>query len=367
MGGNALKKVIASRINLEELTMVKRDLEEKLNQYLELQFTIDVPGKIDFGDVDMLYMIKDPITGEIAETSNFNISQLINDVFNPIEIVLNGPVCSFAYKLDNETESDKYFQVDLIRVKDMPMSGFYYSYGDLGGIIGRLTQHKCLTFGENGLWINPNQETIDNFISIKEINLQIDKEIITKSNIPKIILTNKPDEICQYLGLDWFKYLDGFSSKQEIFEWITNSPWFKKDYFRALDHGHRRRVNSRPMYEDFLTFIFHDEPELLILKGNSEEYIHLNLQIEALEHFDKVDIFKEEIIEIEKKLLRKEKFSGKKFVEFGIKAKQINEYLNNFKQYVEIEYEINFEHWLDSNESIEIDKVIRIFMERKIE
>ena len=160
-------------------------------------------------------------------------------------------------------------------------------------------------------------------------------------------------------------WINGFSSKQEIFEWITNSPWFKKDYFRALDHGHRRRVNSRPMYEDFLTFIFADEPELLILKGNYSEYIHLNLQIEALEHFDKVDIFKEEIIEIEKKLLRKEKFSGKKFIKLGIKEKQISEYLNNFKQYIEIEYKINFENWLDSNESLEIDKVMEIFMKIK--
>jgi hypothetical protein len=46
------------------------------------------------------------------------------------------------------------------------------------------------------------------------------------------------------------------------------------------------------------------------------------IQIEALEYFDKVDIFKEEIIKIEKKLLRKEKFSGKKFVKFGIKKNQ---------------------------------------------
>jgi hypothetical protein len=116
MGGNALKKVIASRINLEEYIMVKRDLKEKLNQYLQLEFTIDVPGKIYFGDVDMLYMIKEPITGKIANISNFNISQVINDIFNPIEIVLHGPVCSFAYKLDNETEPYKYFQVDLIHV-----------------------------------------------------------------------------------------------------------------------------------------------------------------------------------------------------------------------------------------------------------
>ena len=94
-------------------------------------------------------------------------------------------------------------------IKDIHMSGFYYSYGDLGGIIGRLTQHKFVIYGENGLWINPNQETVDNLISTKQINLQIDKEIINKAIIPKIILTNNPEEICQYLGLDWLKWMDG--------------------------------------------------------------------------------------------------------------------------------------------------------------
>jgi hypothetical protein len=63
-------------------------------------------------------------------------------------------------------------------------------------------------------------------------------------------LTNNPEEICQYLGLDWLKWINGFSSKQEIFECITNSPSFKfkKDYFRALDKVYRRRANTRPMF-----------------------------------------------------------------------------------------------------------------------
>ena len=32
---------------------------------------------------------------------------------------------------------------------------------------------------------------------------------------------------------------------------------------------------------------------------------------------------------------------------------------------IEIEYEINFENWLDSNESLEIDKVMEIFIKIK--
>ena len=125
MGGNALNKVIVSRINLEQYQKVKLDLKEKFNQYLELEFTIDVPGKIDFGDVDMLYMVNGTIdNNHNIDTKNFDIVQLINKIYNPVEIVLNGQVCSFSYYLDT---IDKYFQVDLIRVEDLSMSGFYFS------------------------------------------------------------------------------------------------------------------------------------------------------------------------------------------------------------------------------------------------
>ena len=319
---------------------------------------------------------------EITNKNNFDIVQLINHLYNPVEIVLNGPVCSFSYKLDNkdvesdikdlkpdinDLKPDKYFQVDLIRVEDLPMSIFYFSYGDLGGIIGRLTQHKSLTFGSKGLWIKPNQETIEKILSDSQIELQFDNEIIKKSIIPNIILTNKPDKICEYLGLEWDKWVNGFNSKQEIFEWVTKSPWFKQDYFRALDYEHRHRANLRPMYQEFIKFIFADEPNFSIEKGNSSKYINLNKQSEALKYFDKVDIFKEEIVEIEKRLLRKEKFSGKKFLELGIESKHIKKYLEDFKLYIESEYKNDFENWLDSNKSDEIDKVIGIFMKKLYE
>jgi hypothetical protein len=112
MGGNALNKVIASRINLEQYNKVKRDLEEKFNQYLELEFTIDVPGKIDFGDIDMLYVVKNKIDSIWnVDMIEFDIVQLITQIYNPVEIVLNGPVCSFAYYLN---EDNKYFQVDFL-------------------------------------------------------------------------------------------------------------------------------------------------------------------------------------------------------------------------------------------------------------
>ena len=365
MGGNALNKVVASRINLEQYNRVKRDLEEKFNQYLESEFTIDVPGKIDFGDIDMLYVVKNKIDSIWnVDMIDFDIVQLITQIYNPVDIVLNGPVCSFAYYLHDD---NKYFQVDLIKVEDLPMSRFYFSYGDLGGIIGRLTQHKSVVYGSRGLWVNPNQETINKFLSANQIEMQVNKDLIIKSILPNIILSNKPDQICEYLGLDWNEWVKGFSSKQEIFEWVTKSPWFKLDSFRALDYEHRNRVNSRPMYQDFLKYIFIDEPNFSIEKGNSSKYININLQLESLEYFGKTYILAEEILSIEKRLLRKEKFSGKKFLDLGIESKQIKKNLDNFKLYIETSTGLDFEIWLDISSSEEIDIQIGKFMNKKIE
>ena len=132
MGGHALKKVIASRINLIEYNKVKLDLAEKFQNLLDIKFVIDVPNKQDFGDIDVLYSLE--------SSDLIDIISLIKKLFNPIEIVPNGPILSFSYSVintnDNSIASEKYFQVDLIYCKNIEMGKFYFSYGDLGGIIG---------------------------------------------------------------------------------------------------------------------------------------------------------------------------------------------------------------------------------------
>lgn len=373
MGGNALNKVISSRINLDKYIKVKKDLEEKIGKYLEFEFTIDVPGKVDFGDIDILYKLKNSFDNNfdnnICNKKNFNIEELLQQIYNPVEIVLNGPVCSFAYHLENSS-SYEYFQVDLILVEDLQMSRFYFSYGDLGGIIGRLTQHKCLTYGSKGLWVSPNQETITKFLSEYKINLLVGYEStiqimqITNAILPKIMLTNEPDKICEYLGLDFKIWLNGFESKKQIFEWIKKSPWFELDSFRALDYEHRHRANARPMYMEFLNYIFIDEKNFDIEKGNSTKYINKNLQLETIEYFDKIGMLIKHIKQIEMNLIRKEKFSGKKFLNLGIEPKQIKMYLDNFNKYIYNKFQMEFNDWLDANSSELIDTTIDIFLKK---
>jgi hypothetical protein len=119
MGGHALKKVLASRIGLLQYNVVKSKLHEQLSSKIVLEFLIDVPNKIDFGDIDIL----------CQATNNIDIVNIIKETFNTVEIVSNGDVCSFSYQI-NDGEI-KYFQVDLIKSDNLKMSKFYFSYGDL--------------------------------------------------------------------------------------------------------------------------------------------------------------------------------------------------------------------------------------------
>jgi hypothetical protein len=113
MGGNAIKKVKISRINLSNYNKIKKLLfhictfnkpsfenvmsgncaidlcngVNNLSKYINVDFIYDVPGKNDFGDIDVLYMSNDKV----------NIKDLLIKLYNPEEIVVNGDVTSFAY------------------------------------------------------------------------------------------------------------------------------------------------------------------------------------------------------------------------------------------------------------------------------
>jgi hypothetical protein len=134
MGGNALKTVKTERKNIEEYNHIKTLIISQLNKYINSQVVFEPPEKYSFGDLDILY-IDD---GKIA------IEHLIKELFDPKEIVNNGLVTSFDY--DN-------FQIDLIKsvsIADFNSKMFYYSYGDVGPLIGKITNFYNIKFGD---WI----------------------------------------------------------------------------------------------------------------------------------------------------------------------------------------------------------------------
>lgn len=373
MGGHALKKVNASRIGLLQYNELKIDLYKQLSSKLELEFLIDVPNKIDFGDIDILYKSKNNF---------FNIIDIIKQSFNPIEIVPNGDVCSFAYQITSNDGEIKYFQVDLIKSTNLEMSKFYFSYGDLGGIIGRIAQYIGLKYGSAGLWVCPNSQTIGEFLNLEQNvklvnNLKtqlktqlnyddVDLDTIVKAQYSNIVLTSSPQIICEYLGLDYTKWAFGFKSKDDIYEWIVGSKFFNPNQFKVLDCAGRQRANKRPMYQDFLLHIFKDEPNFTIEKANTNKYSNVNLQLEAIEQFYKLKKLEDMIIQVVDNLVRKHKFNGGKLIQLGIVDKQIPICIKEFKK--KLGFDSNstsaneFNNWLDLNDLTTIDNILKDFV-----
>jgi len=382
MGGNALKKIKTSRIGLLQYNEIKIDLYKQLSSKLELEFLIDVPNKIDFGDIDIIYKYK-------LTNSFLNIIDIIKQTFNPIEIVSNGDICSFSYqKISNDSEI-KYFQVDLIKSTNLEMSKFCFSYGDLGGIIGRITKYIGLKYGSTGLWFCPYSQTIDDFLHQKQ-NLEftnnlktqlktqfncddvdLNLDIIIKAQYSNIVLTSNPQIICEYIGLDYNKWIKGFISKNEIYEWIVKSKFFNLNQFKILDYAGRQRANKRPMYQDFLQYIFKDEPNFVIKKANSNTNSNtnstINLQLDTIKYFSKSKELEDMIIQVMNNLVRKHKFNGDKLIKLGIIDKEISNCIKKFKKKLGFSTNSNsieeFNNWLDFNDYTTIDNILKDFVD----
>ena len=94
----------------------------------------------------------------------------------------------------------------MIKTSNIEMSQFYGGYGDCGNIIGRFTKRADLTFGNEGLW--------------------------TSYESKRIILSTNPQEICEYLGLNYNLWSAGFKTRTELFNWIIESRYFDLNLFR---------------------------------------------------------------------------------------------------------------------------------------
>lgn len=320
MGGHALKNTVVSRVGLKTLNEVKSVVKDKLSSHVEvLDFPYERPGKTDFGDIDVLYKP----TGH-----GMSVVQLVESVFQPAELVVNGIVISFAYPLESSSE---YIQVDLIKVSDMEMAKFYYSYGDCGNLLGSVTHHHGIKFGNQGLFLTPTNETIE----------RIDGAKLSSSLTDKIILSTDPEEICRFLGLDYDKW-KGFSSTSDIFEWIKSCRLYHNGIF-VDNRKHRKKVDIRPMYRDFVATCESEEEEV---GGKVSREDH---QMEAIVFFKKEQEVRDAIAEVRRAERRRELFNASRFMSRGYTAgPALGEAMAGFKREMREKFGVELNDWLDS-------------------
>lgn len=328
MGGNALKNTKTKRIN-ELVTynkiklIIKNTLEE--NQYV-IEEIKEVPNKNSFGDLDLLYYTSD----------KKELRQDITKLFNPNEIVHNGEVLSFDFQE---------FQIDLIKCisfEQMTLAKFYFSYGDLGSIIGTICTHCGLKFGHYGL-----------FAILYENTIFPKNEFDPTKTIQSILLSNNPEHICLFLELDWKKYLKGFDNLIDIFEWIIQCKYFNMEIFTKINHAQSSRLNKRQMYINFIEYLGIKKDDI-----TRKSIIKINVQSEAIEFFNKSDDIKMIKTQLETKKVVQSKFSGKYLAELGYNGKQIGLILNLLKIYINDNYQMEFDEWIYKTDQQSIYKVV---------
>ncbi len=364
MGGKAIKKVQISRIQKDDYEFIKKNIYELLSKDFQIDFLFELPEKNDFGDLDILYISQ----------SDKSIKDYIIQYFNPNEIVSNGNVISFDYKLkddillthlyeQNTKKDDIYFQIDLIKTSNLEMAKFYFSYGDIGSILGRIANYYNLVFGFDGLWLNLNVETVDKYLKNKKLseewinNMLKMKDKNNNENLGKIILTNKPNEICNYFDIDYEIWKKGFNKNEDIYKWIIKSKYFKKDIFYTLNRAHRERNEKRNFYNNFIKYILGEEE----IK-NGEFKININNQLNAIQYFRKEDELINLIENQKLKLERKDKFNAYIFKDLGIEDKELGKNIENFKNYINKKYNTTFEEWLDKNDKNDIINYIKDYL-----
>ena len=185
------------------------------------------PEKDDHGDID--FLVQEPL-------SNFTIQDLATEL-GAKESMKAGGISSFGIRISEDKED--FFQLDIhqCKKKDFEWESVIYSYGDIWHIIGSVVTRFGLAINNTGLHAR-----------IKEIEK-------TSKKTSLLLLTTNPQEMMDFLGLDGTRYHKGFSTLDELFEWATAMPLFRRSIFeKETASGKNERVKgNRPMYAGFVT------------------------------------------------------------------------------------------------------------------
>ena len=194
MGGSLLGAERMPRKLFEEL--MAKFLPELREALGDIEFSV-VPyysEKEDFGDLDVLVkgktdVVRDLIYSHPPFMGYGKLDRTANST--------NHNCFSFLYKK---------FQVDLIcTIPDYETSIAYYSFNDVGNILGRFFHKFGLKFGHQGLLYPLRDE---------------------RGNVRKeIVITKDHYKVLSFLGLDSGKWNKGFTTREDIFEWVATGKY----------------------------------------------------------------------------------------------------------------------------------------------
>jgi len=296
MGGRALKHVGVERKSAPEYFEIAKDVSKLAEAFAERKAVIPAYAeKESFGDLDILVVVKPSVA---------NLKETLQKVFNPQDIVHNDKCWSLDYKnlqVDVITSSPELFDIAL----------HYYSYNDLNNLVGRVAHKQGLKYGHQGL-ILP--------VKFKDTYLA-----------DEIELSTDPKAIYEFLGYDYERFQKGFNNLEEIFQYVTKSPFFNKEAFAWENQNHinRTRNRKRPTFQQFTQWL-DERPELPSFQYNEDKSEYIT---NALKHFNCMDKYEAVMADMKKREEAKAKFGGELVTQLtGLEKKELGMFIATFKK-----------------------------------
>lgn len=328
MGGKALRKygIETERKSSKEFFDLAAKISARLSFGLGISSSVPVEfiyspnitatsvrcyrTKQDHGDLDVLLKIDSTF-----HERGINLKDYIQKNFKPQVIHNNGGVLSFDYNN---------FQIDFIPIKESnwDIAQVYFSYDPLGNAMGKTFHKMNLSYGWDGL-----KYKYRNF---------------NGRNSHDIVITKDPRKIFEFGGYDYDRYLQGFNTIEEIFDFIISSYYFNPEIFKMenLSHIDRKRNRKRGSYHKFLEYVektYDDNhPPNIIPKKEwlplIDKYFPEASLLDKLKVLDKKN-------EINKQL--NEKLNGRLIMEWipGLKGKALGEIIREFRIFHGNKYE----------------------------
>ena len=327
MGGKALRRygIETERKSSKEFFELAAKISAQLSFGLGITNTIPVEFKYsptitatsvrcyrtkqDHGDLDVLLKIDHDF-----HNKNVNLKDYIKEHFNPKVIHNNGGVLSFDY--DN-------FQIDFIPIRESnwEIAQVYFSYDPLGNAMGKTFHKLNLSYGWDGL-----KYKYRNF---------------NGRNSHDIIISKDPRKIFEFGGYNYNRYLEGFNTIEEIFDFIVDGDFFDAEMFKMgnLNHLDRKRNRKRGSYHKFLEYIEKNASNKLFDFKKKSEYLPLiNETFPETDLINKINKLDEKD-KINKQL--SEKLNGRLIMEWipSLKDKALGDVIREFRNFHGNKYE----------------------------
>jgi len=223
MGGNALKEFGVKRVDSATYDRIKKEAMEKLSVICSrLQVPYEMRDKEDYGDVDILAIVKPEFTA--------NLKEWIEATFKPRAIVHNSNVWSFNIED---------LQIDLLTTSE-DVYDIYFTFlcwGDFSMTMGRISRLYDLKYGIYGLEM-PIRDPETNHV------------------IRDLPISKEPRKIFEFMGYDYDRYLKGFTTQEELRNYLFSTPRMHRGFLTAKSENtkHYKRDRKRSMFASWFAW-----------------------------------------------------------------------------------------------------------------